>query len=434
LYEQAEHNVETLTQVQALSKFFKTLKEFERISGVASVQNYLVNLPALMSAGTGFEDASLDISDTLVNVLSVHRAKGLEWDTVYIIDCTEGSFPMQRKFGPSLEVPIELKANHSTADEHMPEERRLMYVAVTRAKHELILTSAAQHSSGAKRKPSRFLSELFGETPATIVTSEAQTSLELFAPRDVSQAIQLPGAMMHNGRIRLSVSQIDCYLRCPQDFYYLHVLQMPVPAAPALKYGSAIHKVIEELHKGVRSNNMPLLDDLLAEVRTNLPMAGYISVRSRERAHAQAEETVRALYEHIPTNPQPIEIEKPFAVDVPGIPLEIIGRIDAVYQTDKGIEIRDFKTGTSANTVDKAKSRTTSSQQLSLYALAWRIMHDEMPALLTLDFVETGQSYSVRKQVKSLDTLTAKLADMVQNLQANTYEPGKEHSRCKHPL
>jgi DNA helicase-2/ATP-dependent DNA helicase PcrA len=370
----------------------------------------------------------------MINVLSVHRAKGLEWVTVYIIDCSEGSFPM-RKFGGGLEVPAELKATVSAADEHLAEERRLMYVAVTRARQEVILTHADKHGSGAPRKPSRFLEELLGSEQAVLHEAAGQTSLELFAPRAVAEVAPLPSVIDKGDTLQLSVSQIDCWLRCPQDFYYQYVLQMPLPPAPQLPYGTAIHSVIETIHRDrAEGKTPPALEAFKESVQAALPRSGYASVRSRERAHAQAMKTVEAVYERFVKDDLPLEIEKPFSIEVLGGKMKIIGRIDAVYQMPSGIEIRDFKTGTSVTTPEKAKNRATGSNQLTLYALAWQVLHDEMPALLTLDFVETGQLGSVRKQAKSLETLTNKLHDMVVQLRAGQYPPGHDHQYCSHPL
>jgi DNA helicase II / ATP-dependent DNA helicase PcrA len=433
LYEQAEHDADVFRQVQALSKYFKTLKEFEKITDVASVQSYVTNLETLKAAGTGFEDASLDISDSQVNVLSVHRAKGLEWDTVYIIDCSEGSFPM-RTFGGGLQLPTALKASDTAADNHLAEERRLMYVAVTRARQELILTHADTHGSGAPRKASRFLGELLETSLDVIETEAAQTKLELFSPRTNNPSIPLPNSMYTNDRLTLSVSQIATYIRCPQDFYYLYVLRMPLPPNPVTQYGTAIHSAIELLHRGLKNGTPPTLESLLEMVEQNLPTTGYVSKGTRERAHQQAVETTRLLYERILKAEPPIETERPFRASLPDTPLDIIGRIDAVYQLENGVEIRDFKTGTGVKTPEKAKQRATSSDQLALYALAWQLLHDEMPALLTLDFVETGQLGSLKKQPKTLETLKAKLNDMYVQLQNNQYAKGKDHTYCAHPL
>ena len=434
LYTQSQQDALISTEVQALSKFFKTLKEFERVAGVPSVQNYILNLPTLQAAGTGFEDPTLDISDTMVNVLTVHRAKGLEWDTVYIVDCSEGSFPL-RSFGASQKLPEALLASHTEADEHMAEERRLMYVAATRARHELILSYADRHGSGAVRKPSRFINELLGGTSNEQDHEDTgQTSLELFSPRATETVVDLPASMRQGDRLVLSVSQIETWLRCPQDFYYRYVLAMPLPPAPQLGYGSLIHGVIERVHRGRELGNVPELPTLIDEVVANLPRAGYDSKRSRERAQSQAVKTVAAVYERFLHDDLPIETEWPFRLELENIPLTIRGKIDAVYDLGPGVEIRDFKSGTSVRTADQAKSRVSGSHQLSLYALAWQQLRGEMPAKVSLDFVETGQMYSIKKQAKSLDTLQTKLAEMVQQLQAGQYPTGRDHKRCMHPV
>lgn len=432
LYDQRETGGEVYVQVQALKKYFDTLKEFERVAGVASVQSYVVNLPVLQSGGGEFEDATLDISDSLVNVLSVHRSKGLEWDTVYVIDCTEGSFPA-RNHGQSLSVPTELQAVKSAADERLAEERRLMYVAATRARRELILTYGDRHGTGMHRKPSRFIAEMFDKPATDTVEAADQTSLELFAPRTPQADVPLPEHMRQDGLYVLSASQIECWLKCPQDFYYKHVLGMPEPESPVAAYGTAMHSIIQRIFEGRRNGHVPTLEELLAYVQERLPQSGYQSAKTRERSHAQALESVRVIYDRFSKGELPIEIEQKFGVTVPGLPLKIIGRMDAVYQHGSGVEIRDFKTSSSVTTAQKAKDRATGSQQLTIYAFAWQLMHDELPGVLTLDFIETGQMGSVRKQAKSLDTLRGKLELLVRGLQAGEYPPGRDHTYCSHP-
>jgi DNA helicase-2/ATP-dependent DNA helicase PcrA len=436
LYHANADDIAVFTEIQAISKLFKTMKEFERIANVPSIQNYVGNLPALQAAGSGFDDPSLQISDTLVNVLSVHRAKGLEWNTVYIIDCTEGSFPL-RSHGLTRKLPPELQANRSEADEHMAEERRLMYVASTRAKHELLLSYSDRHSSaGALRKPSRFISELIGHNLSLAVRDDnTGFSLETFSPNPNVMPVGPPETMLRNDRLFLSVSQIETWLRCPQDFYYRYVLAMPLPPAPQLAYGTLIHGVIERLHSNRQSGQtIPSLESITQEVLEGMPKTGYQSKRSRERAQAQAKRTITAIYERFSQDTLPIETELPFNIELSDMPLTIRGRIDAVYALGSSVEIRDFKTGTSVTTEKQAKNRATGSSQLTLYALAWNEIHGELPGLLSLDFVETGYIGSVKKQAKSLETLRGNLRIMTEQLQTNVFPFGTDHRNCQHPV
>lgn len=435
LYEHAESDTDAVVQAQALSEFFKTLKEFERIATIASVQSYLANLAVLEASGNSFGDGTLDISEALVNVLSVHKAKGLEWDTVYVIDCTEGSFPMRNYGGSGLAVPLELHAARSGADESMAEERRSMYVAVTRAKRELVLTYSDKHGNGAHRKPSRFLGEMFEQATAETVDHQDQVNLELFAPRVTAQTAAVPDTILRDGLYTLSASQIECWDNCPRDFYYKHILSIPEPEGPAATYGTAIHAAIEHISKGRRSGKVPSLEEIVDLVKRALPQAGYTSVRTRERAHAQALQSVHNLYERFTTEALPFEVEQWFDVRVPDLPVRIKGRMDAVYpHTGGGVEIRDYKTSSGVRTPEQAKRRATSSLQLTVYALAWQLQHDELPASLALDFVETGQIGPVRRTQKALDTLHTKLERMVDNMQTSVYPLGKKHDYCVHPV
>jgi DNA helicase-2/ATP-dependent DNA helicase PcrA len=317
----------------------------------------------------------------------------------------------------------------------MAEERRLMYVAMTRAGRELTLSFSDRHGNGAVRKPSRFLGEMLGREPeAQTIEEISQTSLELFSPKTSGETVSLPPGMLHDGRLTLSVSEIVTWLRCPQDFYYRYVLAMPLPPAPRLGYGTLVHGIIEKIHDGRQAGKPPELQPLIDHLLSELPTAGYQTKRSRERAHAQALKTVRLVYERFMHDALPVETEWPFTLKLPDVALDIRGKIDAVYQLADGVEIRDFKTGTSVTTPEQAKSRTQSSQQLTLYALAWQELRGELPKQLGLDFVETSQYAPVRRQQKSLDTLRDKLRTMVDELQAGQYPPAQDHRYCMHPV
>jgi DNA helicase-2/ATP-dependent DNA helicase PcrA len=114
----------------------------------ASAESFLSELALLSSVAA--EDVVGDGSeDERVKLTSIHQAKGLEWDVVFIIWLVEGRFPSMRSL------------NNSASEE---EERRLFYVAATRARDELYLTYPLWDYSGSQPstliKPSRFIQEI----------------------------------------------------------------------------------------------------------------------------------------------------------------------------------------------------------------------------------------------------------------------------------
>jgi DNA helicase-2/ATP-dependent DNA helicase PcrA len=135
-YPNAEERVEDIQQMKRFAIKY------------SSLENFISEL-SLQSASGG-EVEEVDEDDERVILSTVHQAKGLEWNTVFLIGLNDGRFPSSR----------------SLNTEHEEEERRLFYVAVTRAKEELYLCypimSEDWHGLGFLR-PSRFIRELPGE-------------------------------------------------------------------------------------------------------------------------------------------------------------------------------------------------------------------------------------------------------------------------------
>lgn len=416
-----------------LAQLFNSMQEFERIAQRTSAQAYIESLELLSSTGEAVsDDLTSLISEQAVAVMTIHKAKGLEWDTVYIVDLVEQSFPMQAR-GKSMEVPSELAAVVADAGEPMREERRLMYVAMTRAKEELIL-SYATGSGQRPRKASRFIGEISDDDhPATTETDQPKKLLELYSSPDLP-VNQLPSRMQDGEYLSLSVSQVNDYQRCPYDFYYRHVLQVPTELSPTLTYGSAIHNAIEAYHQSRLNGNTPLTYRQLSEqLEANWPKAGFDSINHRDQALKSAKATLKNFIEREEQeNRPPSRVEAPFVIKLNEAKLIIRGRFDTVYEDGDGVEIRDYKTGETVTDEKKAKSRSQSSDQLKLYALAWQHMHGELPAKLTLDFIETGFIGTSAKRQQSIDTLERKLSHMADSIRAFEFPPGHDHRYCQH--
>ena len=431
LYKQAEQNEDAAVAVRSIGQWFESLREFQSVSRISTARVYLENIETLQAEGEALDEAPFD--NSLPVVMSVHKAKGLEWDTVYIADCTEYSFPL-RANRSSLSVPEELVSS-SAADDHMAEERRLMYVAATRARKELIFTHSETHTGTTKRKPSRFLIEMFGEDLGATRAPDAsdQTSLDLFAATPKSQSVGLPATMTAGDDLVLTASQLNDYMRCPLDFYYRHLLGVPAEPSPAASIGTLFHSAINQIHQAkLKGSELPSLESLIKQLEDSWPQEGFTSAKQRDRAKLASIESLKKTYERIANDPVPIASETPFRVRIPDTKVILRGRIDAVVTSGAGVRIVDYKTSTSATTPEKAKRSATSSKQLEMYALAWREQKGEAPDEVALDFVQTDQIGVVKKKSTTLDKLAEKIGVIETDIRSGSFPPGRSHDFCRH--
>jgi DNA helicase-2/ATP-dependent DNA helicase PcrA len=138
---EAEGRIENLSELVGVAGEFDSNREFEGDSDLSALEEFLAQI-SLYS-----EQDALQSEESLVTLMTLHNAKGLEYESVFMIGCEEGVFPHAR----------------SVEEGNLEEERRLCYVGVTRARERLCMTFArrrALHGSSSWNLPSRFLSEL----------------------------------------------------------------------------------------------------------------------------------------------------------------------------------------------------------------------------------------------------------------------------------
>lgn len=430
-------NAEAELSILHLANFFRTLKEFESIAIQPTAIQYLESYAVLQAAGESNEDGTLQVADDRINVLTIHKAKGLEWNTVYIPDCTEGSFPLKARAG-GIAVPEELIQNSkSEADNHIAEERRLMYVALTRARENLLLSYSGRHFTATTRKPSRFLQEIFGELSDNSIEGEAkQQQLDLLAPSLYKPTpVSVPRNIYDGSTFTFSASQITTFLNCPLDFYYCYVLNLPEAPKANAAYGTAIHAVVEVVNNALMNGTVVKKEDLITVFEKHWNQEGYLSKEHAKRAHAQAAITIDRFYEqhYEQADEKPIEVESEFSIRLPETNIKLKGRFDAVFENEKGVEIRDYKTSTTVDTPEKAKGRASRSDQLTIYALVWQQLHNDLPAKLSLEFVDTGLVGEVKKTPRSIATMHTKIIEMAAAIKRNEFKPGSRHDYCRHP-
>ena len=132
-------------RVKNISRFFDAVKAYGDYAEHDQVPAFVVHLDLLREAGDDPAVAEADPDDDAVPVLTVHKAKGLEFPVVFLVGCVEQRFPVKARRDP-LELPADLlPAATAVGDAHHQEERRLFYVAMTRAKYSLTVLTDDQH-------------------------------------------------------------------------------------------------------------------------------------------------------------------------------------------------------------------------------------------------------------------------------------------------
>ncbi|MEK7184415.1 MAG: ATP-dependent DNA helicase [Patescibacteria group bacterium] len=352
-----------------------------------------------------------------VQILTVHAAKGLEFDTVFLPFMTSDRFPARAKHDP-LELPAELIAETlPTGDEHLQEERRLAYVACTRAKTRLLISGASLAGAGKRlKKPSPFVLEALELTslPDPVERVQPAARVNRFAP--VAPRPTTLSFPIYNDQLSLTPAMIDTYLRDPYDFFWKYVLKAPMLPSSHLSYGNAIHAAIEAYYRKRLSDQPATIEDILRRFSEAWSNEGYVSLIEANRRHAAGEETLRRFLRRADAESLPSMVEETFTLNLPGV--RIRGRMDAIFKNSG--EIRDFKTSHVTDQKD-ANKKVRENLPIRIYALAYQNRFKELPKSLTLDFVEANLRASIEPDATMLESITTTIAEVADNIRANRF-------------
>lgn len=407
-------------QVRSLARFFEMVSELEGVDAVDNSHAFWLHIQTMYELDIFAEPDETEAQDG-IQVLTAHRAKGLEFDTVIIFDMTEGSFPSARR-GETLLLPQHIS---QTPDNlmlsHYAEERRLCYVALTRARKELNITYSLDHGGKRARKPSRFLYEAFGldlDLPAQ-GKAGLPASIEKFGKpikSDPTSNLIYPEI---DGWIELTPNQAADYLKDPGMFYLRSVLRFPSRPHHRLTYGTALHAAFEVYFRGLQTGQHITLQRMLRVLEEHWSHQGFVTPRHEQERYTAARTTLQRKYKQWQSEKFDIKaVESSFMLEVPQSKVRIRGRYDLVLGIEGGAEIRDFKTS-AVSTESSAQDRVRDSVQLQIYALAWEKLQHEPVKAVSLDFVET--EFLARRSKIDHEKTYQKLAEVADGIRAAHY-------------
>ncbi|HEY6957676.1 MAG TPA: ATP-dependent DNA helicase, partial [Candidatus Limnocylindria bacterium] len=375
-------------QGQNVAKFFRLVHSAARTLPVDRASFFVPYLELLREAGDDPVAADFEASAERVNILSIHKAKGLEFGVVFLVHATDERIPGAAR-SDELPLPDALRKSPAPSrDTHIAEERRLAYVAMTRAKDAFYFTNAVDYGATRAFRPSRFIGEALGRQPERISARlAAYEELQRFQVAPQEADAPLP-ALGPDDVLTVSYSDIDDYRRCPLLYRFKHVLQIPVLPSPQMIYGLALHEAVRDYLRRKREGERPTVAELEATFRAAWLAEGFISPEHESERFQAGLDALRRFHEEEKRRPAPELVEQRFSFMLGRD--RVVGRWDRVDHAAEGAEVIDYKSSAVEEGSDKPQQLANQDLQLRLYALAHERMYGTRPARATLFFLETG--------------------------------------------
>ncbi|MFL6445680.1 MAG: ATP-dependent helicase [Candidatus Sulfotelmatobacter sp.] len=374
-----EFSLDLSSPILRAALYFVQEWEKKKVNRTTELQELMEYLEYFREAG-GVIPLQASEGENAVRLMTVHGAKGLEFPHVFILRANSSSFPGNYK-ETLVAFPRELRDADSLtqADDktmHAQEERRLFYVAMTRARDSLRIY--AREGGGKNDKtPPGYIRELCSKPGLTgcfrpIPASGAQGTLDMRAgtsslyPAESQTTLWLEMPVLDGLHARLSASAVDTYERCGLRFKLDRDWRLAAKPAAAMQFGAAIHRVLKTYFDSVRAGRPKTDEELIDLFRQDLADAKIQELYQQELYQTQG---IAQLLEFlasaraIPAT-QVLHTEESFEIRI-GETL-VVGRIDRIdRRPDGSVAIIDYKTGKGRDQEDADQSL-----QLSLYAIA----------------------------------------------------------------
>jgi len=377
-----------------------------------------------------------------VKLMTTHATKGLEFDHVFVIRAYAGCFPAGYR-EPLFEFPRELRDpwsiiidDEKTLNEQ--EERRLFYVAMTRARNSLTLYG--KRGTGKKDPtPAGFLRDLLKDSTLNRVLQKADANpmqVDLFASEEpavasVSQTSQWlsmePGVRIASS---LSATAVEIYEACPLKFKLEREWRIPGEVPAAMQFGASMHRVLHAYYDALRFGR-PMPDSAILEFFRADLMAANIEDRYQHDLYQQhGEQQLRDFMELSRKSAQPeiLHTEQNFSIRIEDI--TVSGRIDRVDRVaGNHIVIVDYKTGK-----PRSQEDADESLQLSIYAIAAKEMWGYDADRLVFYNLEDNTAVSSARSNLQLQEARARVIEVARQMADGEFDanPGFQCNFCSY--
>lgn len=410
--------------------FFDKVKNFSGLSENDSLFTFSHHLDLLQQVGDNPASAEADLDEDAVNVLTFHKAKGLEFPVVFMVSLIADRFP-GRERREKIPVPDAMvREDLPTAGNPIQEERRLFYVGMTRAKRLLYLSWARDYGLKRLKHVSPFVLEALdsAQAPEETLRSSALEDIKRYASRE-AQPATIPG-VKEDAVISLSFFRLDDYLTCPLKYKFRQIMRIPVLPHHNLVFGRTLHSVINYYLQKKISGKKVSEDELYAEYEKRWINEGFLSREHEDMRKKDGKEALHLFYKREESqNAVPTLIEKDFRWFLDDV--KFTGRWDRIDIGEGGAIITDFKASQVKDQKD-ADKKTRASLQMRLYALSFSKVRNERLREVRLHFLESDIVGAAQSAESELEQAKSKIEEVKEGIRRQDFGSKPDWHNCNY--
>lgn len=430
-----------------ISQFYDKIKQFEQEQINSKLRDFVEQIDMEIQSGEeGAMESNPEKGPETIKILTIHSAKGLEFKYVFLVNLVDQKFPTRNRKEP-IEIPEKLmKQEIIEGDIHLQEERRLFFVAITRAKKVLFFTSAKNYGTKRDKKPSKFLIEC-GLKP---IEEKPKNNLKIVKQKikknNFSEHLSIPK--------HFSFTQLMAFEKCPLQYKFAHILKIPVKGKPSFTFGKTIHNTLYEFvnkiaknqnfsqtelfvktnNKGKKSVDKKIaFSELLEIYKQNWKDEWYDSKEQKQKYYKKGKELLKVFYnDFIKINPK-IKIiqdnpalEQSFNLKIGDY--NIRGKIDRIDELGNGVKIIDYKTGSMKEKLLTPKGaprkvQPKNKEQLLIYQIAAQEVFNLEPKELCFHYLENNKIISFLGTEQEIKSIKEKIIRTIEEIKKSEFNP-----------
>ncbi len=462
--------------INAVNSFYTYVKQLNRANRKLTLSEFLKDIILLEENRIKVVEKELNTNREGVNLMTAHKAKGLEYKYIFLIKFYDGNWG-GRTNRDVIKLPKEVfkisekeLVEMTDADLESEDERRLTFVALTRAKEQLFISYAKLYPSGNDVKevsPSQFISEIdsnFVERPETtryesvdVAGFKTILSHRFIDPYTTSEADYLREVV---SKMKLSATYLNSYIECPLKFKFDCLLKVPQVREKGAILGTSVHYVLEHFFKHLKAGEMKDKPYMLTLLKSCLERE-ILSPEDYTEMFAEGSKILSDYFDQYKDEfITPVEVEftingrevvfEPSDSTIQPIPLK--GKIDKMEWIDKNsntVRLIDYKNKSpvSLNAIKGLTKGSNSSifRQLAFYKLLAECDKFFRPAINLpkyivdegeIDFIKPNQRGIFKKERFSiadsdLEVLKSEIINVMTRIRNLEFNGSDEYPLCK---